>query len=157
MRAIRLLCGLALAAAAGCGGSDVPEFPDTAPVKGTVKLKGAAVDGAAVKFLPVNPTEKGVYAAVGTTGSDGSFTVSTFFSGALTKEGAVPGRYRVVVTKMPPADPNAGAHSETGEVKETTSKSPSNVLPKIYSSPDSTTLDVNVQAGQENSYDFDLK
>jgi len=75
-------------AAAGCGKAK----PATAPVTGRVLLDGKPVAGAAVMLEPVG----GGVPARGSTGADGSFTLSTFGR----DDGALVGRHRVSVSKF---------------------------------------------------------
>lgn len=83
------LAGFLLAlAAAGCGKAK----PATAPVTGRVLLDGKPVAGAAVMLEPVG----GGVPARGSTGGDGSFTLSTFGR----DDGALVGRHRVSVSKF---------------------------------------------------------
>lgn len=150
MKIIPCLVLLAAVFTVGCG-SDVPDFPDTAVVKGVVTQGGKPVEGATVTFIPKIEGE-GAYAASGTTGSDGSYNLSTFFSAASTKEGAIPGDYKVTVTKSPPVDPNAGkGHGDP------TAMGPANVLPKQYAEANGSPLDANVKAGKENDVPLELK
>src|SRR5690606_36154338 len=104
-------------AVAGCG-SDIPDYPETTPVTGKVTQGGKPVDGALVQFVP--PRQQGggkdVFAATAKTGTDGSYSLSTYFSPAVTAEGAVPGQYTVTVTKYPPVSAESAhgdAHAES--------------------------------------------
>jgi hypothetical protein len=62
-------------------------------IKGKVTLDGAPLSGASVEFVP----EDGGHSAVGTTDSDGKFSLTTYKPG----DGALRGEYRVVVKKSP--------------------------------------------------------
>lgn len=70
----------------GCGGSD---FPRTAPVSGTVTLKGKPIEGAEVYFVH----EKLV--AMATTDKDGHYELV---------QGAVPGENKVYFSKIEGGD-----------------------------------------------------
>jgi hypothetical protein len=83
---------LAVATAAGCGRSG----PAVQPVEGTVLLDGKALDGATVGFTPV---DQGGLPAVGLTGSDGRFKLTSTGGGAP-EAGAVVGDYAVVISKQ---------------------------------------------------------
>src|SRR5437879_2534229 len=82
---------------AGCGGA-------TIDVRGRVLLDGAPVDRAAVTLVPVG---KG-HPASGITEPDGSFRLMTFKK----QDGALPGEYKVIVTRTdaipPPPDATPG-------------------------------------------------
>jgi len=86
-----------LLAASGCaGGTGKP-----VKVEGTVTLDGNALDGAMVQFYP---EDGGGHAASGTTGTDGSFRLTTWSNG----DGALPGNYKIVITKKDDAVPTVG-------------------------------------------------
>lgn len=92
MNRVSLLSLLALVALSiiGCG----PNGPVVVPVTGVVKLDGEPVEGAGVIFMPA---EAGRLPAEGTTDAQGKFSLRT--SGASV-EGAIAGKYDVVVTKV---------------------------------------------------------
>ncbi|MDA0833477.1 MAG: hypothetical protein O2955_02085 [Planctomycetota bacterium] len=91
IRNLSLLAILLGSCLAGCGpGTDKPA---TVAVGGVVTLDGQPVKNARVRFIP--DADKG-RAAAGTTGDDGSFSLSTFD----TDDGIVPGNYSVDVTSM---------------------------------------------------------
>jgi hypothetical protein len=85
--------GCALAAAGGCGGTNLY------PVRGTVAFKNGApftpLVGGQVVFEPLEPAAK--ESARGEIQADGTFRLGTYRSG----DGARPGKYKVLV--MPPA------------------------------------------------------
>jgi hypothetical protein len=93
-----LLAALALllAVATGCGGKYTP-----VPVSGVVTLNGKPVEGATVYFYAVGD-EKDGRPAQGTTNKEGEFRLSTLGH----EDGALPRRYKVVVTKYVPTNPN---------------------------------------------------
>jgi hypothetical protein len=121
----------------GCGGEDGP-----VPVEGVVRLNGAPVAGATVSFLP----EGGGRPAVGATNRDGRFRLTTFESG----DGALPGRYRVVVTKVEPVElpPFDAQGEEDGErlterfeeYQRSRRASRRTLLPAVYGRADTTPL-----------------
>jgi hypothetical protein len=89
MRA-RLLLGLALLTALGCGGKSF------APVSGTVTLDGQPLAGATVSFQPIAP-EGSAEAGPGSNGKTndkGEFTLA----GDKGQKGALVGRHRVIIT-----------------------------------------------------------
>jgi hypothetical protein len=89
LNTIQIAGTIALLAAIGCSGSEVP----TVPVKGTVTLRdGTAVETGTVEF---NATE-GDWTARGTIQPDGTFYLSTFTDG----DGAVPGTHDAVVVQL---------------------------------------------------------
>lgn len=88
----RCLVLFALAAAAGCGGAQLPANPAAHPVKGVVRLEsGRPVRFGRVSYHP-EPGSGGVEAH-GEIQKDGSYTLTTYTKG----DGAVPGSYAVTV------------------------------------------------------------
>ena len=97
------LLGLVLS---GCGGRG------TAPVQGVVTLDGTPVAGATVLFMPDG--QDGSRPASGFTSSDGTFRLTTYQA----DDGALPGKYRVVVQKTEAAkDPGAAEQSALQRAK----------------------------------------
>jgi hypothetical protein len=157
MTTLRPLVLLTALFALGCGGGDTPIYPDTVQVTGTVTQGGKPVDGANVQFAPPRQLGGGanVFAASATTGPDGKYTLSTYFSPSLTSEGALPGQYNVAVTKIPPATATASAHGDAHS--ESDAPPPQNLLPKQYASPETTPLKATVEPGKPNDIPLELK
>lgn len=157
---------LALLIAGGCGGEGAGDNPETAPVSGTVTLGGTPVAGATVTFHPSVASEPGQpaqgNAAFGLTNAQGQFQLTTFDS----NDGAVPGDYKVTVTKLnPAADENNVASVESEEYvppeviegpAAVVNAPPANFLPEVYAKPASTTLNAKVTAGQDNNIPLEL-
>lgn len=83
----------------GCGGPDGPKYDLTPhPVKGKVLYDGKPASGVLVGLLPLDaPMPPAVPGNPnGVTGSDGSFTLTTFKEG----DGACEGQYQVLLTWM---------------------------------------------------------
>jgi hypothetical protein len=77
------------AAVAGCEGR-----PRTVPVRGRVTYQNRPLAGGTVTFVPFAPGP----ASVGTIQPDGRYALTTFLPG----DGAVPGRYAVMVVAVAP-------------------------------------------------------
>ncbi len=92
--------------AAGCGGG--ANFPKTYPVTGKVTVNGKPIEGAMVTFQ----LESGKENAIGTTDKNGEFTLSMFQPG----DGAVPGQYRIAVSKLPPGTTSAAGTPPPGQI-----------------------------------------
>jgi len=116
------------------------------PVNGVVNLDGAPLAGAMVSFMP----EKGESAPVGHgwTRPDGSFELTS-----LNEVGALPGEYRVVITKRVPikgveADPLKAAQEALKKGKPPTdlSQITKSVVPEDYGHPTRTPLRCSVPA-----------
>lgn len=97
-----------LAAIVGCGGGAASV--KTVPVKGKVTLDGKPVEGATVQFAPEDSTGR---AASGVTKSDGTFELTTVGGGP----GAVPGKYKVAITKRATAGPAEAPKSQEEAMK----------------------------------------
>jgi hypothetical protein len=129
------LAGLLLAlAAAGCGKAK----PATAPVTGRVLLDGKPLAGAAIMLEPVS----GGVPARGSTGGDGSFTLSTFGR----DDGALVGRHRVSVSKFVV---EAVAANELGleAAPAPAGLQPKASLPARYADAKTSGLEATVEAG----------
>ncbi len=146
----------------GCGGSG---FPKTYNVTGTVKQAGKPVDGALVTFIPA----EGSKSAVGSTNDKGEFKLSTFGPG----DGALPGSYKVTISKMstpppsaePDLQPGVIASGDIGDDYAPPSDSsgaksgggaPKNLLPTKYASEATSGLIATVAENDNNNFDFDL-
>lgn len=147
---------------AGCGGSD---FPKTYSVSGTVVQNGKPVDGALVTFL----STEGGKSAVGSTNADGEFTLSTFGPG----DGALPGAYKVTVTKgtapspedLPELEPGVIASGDIADdyapptedrSTRNSSGTSKNLLPEKYASEATSGLVASVAENDGNHFDFEL-
>ena len=161
MRAGLGLCLFTLACITGCGGGS--DFPTTYPVTGTVKVQGKPIEGAVVTFQ----LETGKENAIGTTNSSGEFKLSTF----RPSDGAVPGQYRVAVTKPTAAELSSDApppgQIASGDLPDdyappvaaptgSTSKAKSEI-PEKYSNDKLSGLRATVTASDNNHFDFDLE
>lgn len=143
----------------GCGKSGDPSRPKTVPVSGTVTLKGQPVAGAQLVFQPdgSNP------GATGATDADGKYTLMTFQSG----DGAVPGQYKVSITKNesvasgsgPSIDPKTGGMT-SDYVPPTPGAKPAeakNLLPPKYAQASTSGLTATVKESGGNQIDFPLE
>lgn len=133
----------------GCGG-EKKEMPETAPVSGTVTYNGSPVTGATVSLLSTSDGKP----ATGVSDSSGAFTVTTFVSGADEAPGAVPGEYKVTVTKFPSANMTPEQMAErmqSGGKMEP----PKNELPEKYASTETT--DITASVGADGLTDFKIE
>jgi hypothetical protein len=128
--AFSLLLGLVLT---GCGGKYKP-----VPVEGIVTLDDQPVPGATVLFLP---DSEGGRSASAMTDGEGNFQLTTYQEG----DGALPGKYRIMVTKTeaidaPPAPIQPGDEKSVVEhyrsLKSRRHRKPQ--LPALYASEDTT-------------------
>ena len=165
------LASLMLLASVGCG-----ESLPTLPVTGTVKYQGKPVDGAAVVFLDMKPGGK---SSVGTTDSQGNFSLQTSMGGGKMAKGALPGDYVVTVSKAPPTQaatteggdappagspqmPSADKMRGSGDTQNASAympmsgQGPSSELPLKYSDPSQSDLKKTVAKGDKNHFDLEL-
>jgi hypothetical protein len=140
----------------GGGGEGAGQREKTTPVSGTVTYQGRPVVDAAVAFVPDAPTGRGAF---GRTDSQGKYKIMTFVAG----DGAVPGSYKVTVTKQLAEAP--GKTAETGDDDyvdpETAGAAaapakPVGMLPVKYSTAASTPLTATVPDGAAQTIDFEL-
>lgn len=97
-----LICG---SVATGCGGSSGPKLPDPVKVKGIVALDSQPLSNAMVYFVPMGGVEMGT-GATGVTDSTGAFELVTV-KGRGKQAGAIPGEYRVSISRLVGPDGNA--------------------------------------------------
>jgi len=116
----------------GCSGGR-----GTASVTGTVLYKNQPVEGATVIFHPQGDTMT-AKPAQGKSGSGGQFTLTTYFGPSDQPAGALPGDYKVTVSKI---DEPQGAFDPH---KDPPLK---NQLPGKYMTPQQSPLKVTIQAG----------
>lgn len=144
-----MLCGrlcrvwiliLVVAATAGCSGSAAG--PATVRATGTVTYLGKPVAGANVIFYP-GGNDEGL-ASQSVTDPEGRFELSTHVGGGKFKPGIAPGQYMVAITKL-----------DTAGITSTLAP-PKSLLPRKYSSPQTSKLNANAATGQENDFSFSL-
>ena len=86
---------LLLAAAWLAGCDEKQQAPETVPVSGVVRFKGAPLTKGTVTLQPLNDgSGTSQRPAIGEINSSGAFTLSTYAAG----DGALPGNYHVLVT-----------------------------------------------------------
>ncbi len=144
-----LLTTLLALGASGCGGRDGP-----VAVTGVVLLDGQPVSGATVAFLPAGETGR---PATGFTDAQGAFRLTTSGKG----DGALPGDYRVVVTRLETKVPDGPRWTEYWDDEKGKRKKPvqyygmqltsarkplRSLLPAMYGEPSRTPLRCQVPA-----------
>ncbi len=142
MNFLKFLCGVVLPVASlllsstGCFDSSVAGRPKLVLVSGTVFYNSQPCADAKVVFMPQGHQ----YAAVGQTNSDGKFELQTFDP----KDGAVPGEFKVVVSKFEAIDLPDGGFKETF------------FLPQRYGNPDKSGLQATVPDDGVSDLRFEL-
>ena len=139
LRAPFLLSALLFAlVCAGCNAP--PAGPETAPTTGTVTFNGDPVAEAIITFQPLTAGQGQTCQFA--TDENGKFVARTGDPGGESKEGAVPGEYRVSVIKQ---------ELTPGQMD------PKNLLPPKYMSARTSGLEVTVAAGVDNEFELQLK
>jgi hypothetical protein len=138
------LFSVVLSLVAGCSAR---EGSATAPVTGAVTYQNAPVEGATVVFAPT----AGGKPATGVTDAQGRYVLSTF----AVKDGAVPGEYKVSVTKTQMEGPTMSDEERNRFLQEHPGAIPpapvsKNLLPARYLSPQSSDLTVTVTNGDND-------
>lgn len=116
----------------GCGQAKKP-WEVTYKVKGQVKLDGQDIPGARLAFIPKDPSVPTSVRPLAVVGNAGELVIGTYF----TDDGIPAGEYQVSVVRFPV--------SKDGSVGP-------NVLPAVYSRPETSGLTVSVPA--ENNADL---
>jgi hypothetical protein len=135
MNFLRLNLLILLAALLGCSGGH-----GTASVAGTVLYKNQPVEGATVIFHPQGDSTTARPAQVKST-SGGQFTLTTYFGPADQPAGALPGDYKVTVSKI---DEPQGAFDPHKDPP------PKNHLPIKYMTPQQSPLAATIKAGSNH-------
>lgn len=119
-----------LAVVAGCGSSRPDGLPETAIVKGVVKMKGAPLGEGVVRFVPEDTNHN---PGVGMINPDGTFELSTYDR----HDGATVGKHKVAIHVEPHLD---GSKPD-----------PPVQTPRKYHDVASTPLEVEVKSGETNN------
>lgn len=145
-------CALAIVVA-GC--SKTASVEGVVKTSGVVTWQGAPVAGASVTFYPDGA---GGQAAAGTTDAQGKYELTTLNA----KDGAKPGTYKVMISKMEASGPGATMSQEeqTKYLEQHGSPPPTevkNILPQQYAEVTTTPLTATVKDGGVNEINFELQ
>lgn len=162
MRVLAAAALLGVIAAQGCSPSATGDRPGTVPVTGTVTQAGKPLAGATVNFV----ASGGSGSAVGVTGADGTYKLTTFESG----DGAMPGQYKVTIVKydappaaegssssLPPDPTTTGEYVPPEAGSSEPAAGPKNLLPAKYADPEQSGLTATVTESGENRHDFQIE
>jgi hypothetical protein len=158
----KFLCQLSLLlgciALAGCGSGN----PSTVAVRGKLTYQGNPVSGANIILTRNSGDISKGEIAVGKTDANGQFELTTHFAGQAAAKGAVPGSYKVTVSKAIPPEgmaqeeyqklvDNAKKAGETGAMVSPDQQPPpaTEMFPE-HSSRDKTPLTAEIKSGQKN-------
>ena len=135
----------------GCGPADKPVPAGLVPVSGTVTMDGKGLNGATVMFIP---TSGQAVDAGGLTDEAGKYELK---SGEGKGTGALPGEYRVVVTRLTKPDGSVVPPSpEKSPMQLMTEENAKESVPAQYSDLLRSKLKATVAAGG-GTHDFPLK
>ena len=145
-------CALAIVVA-GC--SKTASVEGVVKTSGVVTWQGAPVAGASVTFYPDGASGQ---AAAGTTDAQGKYELTTLNA----RDGAKPGTYKVMISKMEASGPGATMTQEeqTKYLEQHGSPPPTevkNALPQQYAEVTTTPLSATVKDGDKNEFNFDLQ
>lgn len=139
---------------AGCGGDaadkSLAKRPKTFPCSGSVKFKGQPVARATVVFAPDPGGTPTSVAASAMTDASGNFVLKAY----PPLNGAVPGKYRISITKMEPAISSpAGPNAHDAPPPPP----PKSLIPESYADPLASGLKADIPDGGRDNLHFDLK
>lgn len=140
---IRSTCSLLVALGIAClgfMGCSGPSGPKTVPVKGTLTINGQPAKDVMITFSPLDP--KSPVAAGEVKG--GSFEL---FAGSQGAKGAVPGKYKVVLTQKQPEMSPEEAAKQYGQGAGGPPKPAALSFPEKYTQATTSDKEVEVKAG----------
>jgi len=145
-----VVVALLLVVGVGCSaGKPASNRPQTHPAKGRVTMGGQPLGGATVTFRPDGAGS----GCSGITDESGNFKLSTFTAG----DGAVPGKYRVTVTKVDAGPASVDVNSPGYAPPAANAPPPKSLLPDTYADPAKSGLTAEVAGGKANVFEFDIK
>ena len=156
-----LLSAFGLLCCFGCGSGG--SFPTTYPVTGVVKVKGKPIEGAIVAFQ----LDSGKENAIGTTNSTGEFKLSMF----RPSDGAIPGQYRVAISKVSAAEIASDTlpagqlasgdlpddYAPPADAGQTAPQAAKSEIPEKYANDKTSGLRATVVESSDNHFEFDLE
>lgn len=135
----------------GCmgGPAEDKDRPKRTQVSGTVTFKGEPVEGATVTLSPLTHNN----AAMGITDAAGKYKLTTFGD----NDGAVPGDYKVTVTKLEKVAGTQPAPGEPGYDPNPKETKPKHLLPEKYADISKSDLTANISETAKTDLDFKLE
>jgi hypothetical protein len=125
-----------------CIGCSAPEKPELAPVRGKVSYRGKPLGTGTIVFAPDSLRGNSGPLARADIQADGSYQLK---AGTLT--GAPPGWHRVTVAAV----------ADTPQPPGQKMANPRTLLPEKYRDPELSGLSCEVQAGKDNTINFNLE
>ncbi|MGB9688613.1 hypothetical protein [Thermogutta sp.] len=155
---MRLLCiaVIGIVLASGCSKERKVSFK-TYPVKVTITQKGQPLADADVRLHPLDANARG---AQGKTDSSGVAVMKTFGEGGAIAEGAMAGKYKVLVSKVLVPKTPEGADYDKLQAEQATAdpyaSAPKPLLPPKYNNWQETPFECEVKEGGPNEFSFDI-
>lgn len=129
----------------------------TYPVKITITHKGQPLEGADVRLHPLDPSGRG---AQGKTDASGVASMRSFGEGGAMAEGAMAGKYKVLVSKVEIPASAAAADYDQAQAEQATAdpyaSAPKPLLPPKYNNWQETPFECEVKEGGPNEFTFDI-
>ena len=141
-------CGVMALALAGCGADAAgKKLPESVSVTGTVIMNGAPLRNATLWFVPAEGTKGS--GSTGYTDESGEYELTVVHG----NEGAVPGKYKVLISKLVLPD---GSEIPPDSTEPPAMLNAHELLPSTYSTIEETVLTAVVPAdGGEIDFKFD--
>lgn len=152
---VLLVAGLmASLCAGGCGpSSSSPDWPDPVAVTGKVTYKGKPLENGTVIFIPEASTKgKG---GSGLINASGEYKAESIWSGKETKEGLIPGKYKVAFSRFIKPDGSVWV-AEPNSAEGPASVGAREELPLELSDPGQSTQTIDVDSSK-STHNFDLQ
>ncbi|WP_437188124.1 carboxypeptidase-like regulatory domain-containing protein [Planctomicrobium sp. SH668] len=142
-------------AGSGCWGTS---YPKTYPLKGTVKHRGKALEGATVTLIPTDPQGK---SASGITDAEGNFLVKCYMGPNHAPEGVIPGDYKVTVSKFeaveaPKVEASGADMGPAMMAAHMKMKEPKSLIPIRFNSPVNSGLSVKIESGENPPFAIEI-
>ncbi|GEM_PF-1963339 len=129
----------------------------TYPVKITITQKGQPLLGADVRLHPLDPNGRG---GQGKTDESGVAVIKSFGEGNAMAEGAMAGKYKVLVSKVSIPASSEGSNYDQMQVQQATAdpyaSAPRPLLPAKYNDWQQTPFECEVTQAGPNEFTFDI-
>lgn len=154
----KVACAVLVAGLFVLGCSKEPKVTfKTYPVKITITQKGQPLPGADVRLHPLDPNGRG---GQGKTDISGVAVVKSFGDGNAIAEGAMAGKYKVLVSKIQVPVTAEGQDYDQLQAQQAGAdpyaSAPKPLLPPRYNSWQETPFECEVQASGPNEFTFDI-
>ena len=139
---IFLVWGTVVLLLTGCGEKLPPGMPSPVPCEVIVTQEGKPLEGAVVRLHSLDDSNS-AWTAVGRTDTSGKVTIYTLDQ----YKGAVPGKYKVIVSKTETEEPTGPAVSSEEALRRDTSLASFYLVEEKYGMASTTTLEIEAVKG----------